>query len=147
MTHIEHIDKEKHAAKTLELFNREKDGSVRSACQSISAGVSSEQVREGLVRRIKSRMEDVIFEHLKRTGDVRGSYRHSYTMGYLRTVRSEPRKSEVPSQYRDIEKILPNFQELVDTVLVEAGKLRMISAIEEVTKAAQEESSVVSSNK
>ena len=139
MTHIGHIDKEVHAAKTLELFNKEKDGFVRSACHGYIAGVAPEQMRAELVRKIKSRMEDVIFEHLKRTGDVRGSYRHSYTMGYLRTVRSEPRKSEVPSQYRDIEKILPNFQELVDSVLVEAGKLRMISAIEEATKEALEE--------
>lgn len=139
MAHIGHIDKEKQAAKTLEFFNREKDGFVRSACHSYTAGVPPEQTREALVRKIKSRMEDVLFEHLKRTGDVRGSFRHEYTMGYLRTVRREPRKSDVPSQYRDIEKILPNFQELVDSVLVEAGKLRMISAIEEATKKAQEE--------
>ena len=121
MAHIGHIDKEKQAAKTLEFFNREKDGFVRSACHSYTAGVPPEQTREALVRKIKSRMEDVLFEHLKRT------------------VRREPRKSDVPSQYRDIEKILPNFQELVDSVLVEAGKLRMISAIEEATKKAQEE--------
>ena len=93
MAHIGHIDKEKQAAKTLELFNREKDGFVRSACHSYTAGVSPEQTREALVRKIKSRMEDVLFEHLKRTGDVRGSFRHEYTMGYLRTVRREPRKA------------------------------------------------------
>ena len=103
MTHIGHIDKEVHAAKTLELFNKEKDGFVRSACHGYIAGVAPEQMRAELVRKIKSRMEDV------------------------------------PSQYRDIEKILPTFQELVDSVLVEAGKLRMISAIEEATKKAQEE--------
>lgn len=142
MTHIGHIDKEKHAAKTLELFNRERDGFVRSACHGYTTGVSPEQMRTALVRKIKSRMEDVLFEHLKRTGDVRGSYWHEYTMGYLRTVRREPRKSEVPSQYRDIEKILPNFQELVDAVLVDAGKLRMVSAIEEATKEALEERSI-----
>ena len=138
MTHIGHIDKEKHAEKALELFYKERDGFVRSACHGYTAGVSPEQIREGLVRKIKSRMEDVLFEHLKRTGDVRGSYRHQYTMGYVHTIRREPRKSEVPSEYRDIEKILPIFQELVNAVLVDAGKRRMISAIEDATKEALE---------
>jgi hypothetical protein len=50
----------------------------------------------------------------------------------------EPRESDVPSKYLDIEKVLTNFDAAIDDIMVEAGKRKMIAEIEAVTKEAQE---------
>ena len=137
MAEIRRIDQEEYAAKALELFNQERDGFVRSACYSLSEGVSSEAVRVILVRKVKSEMKHVLFEHLKRSGTVSGHYVYRYTYGYCRKVRVEPKESDVPSKYLDIEKVLTNFDAAIDEIMVEAGKRKMIADIETVTKEAQ----------
>ena len=38
----------------------------------------------------------------------------------------------VPSDLLDVETILPNFSELVDSMMVDAGKLRLVSEIERI---------------
>lgn len=79
MAQIHHVDMEKYAAEALELLGEERDGFVRHALSWLSDGLSLDDTRERLVRRVKSDMEDVLFEHLKRTGAVRGDYRIDYT--------------------------------------------------------------------
>lgn len=138
MSEIGRIDQEEYAAEALELLNQEREGFVRSACSSLSEGLSSEAVRATLVRRVKSEMKHVLFEHLKRNGTVSGHYVHRYTYGYCRKVRIEPRESDVPSKYLDIEKVLTNFDAVINDLMVEAGKRKMIAEIEAVTKEAQE---------
>ena len=140
MATIGRIDKEEYAAKALELIEGERDYFVSTVCANLVGVVSPDVAREQLVRRVKSRMEDILFRYLKREGIVKGDYRHQYTyLGYYRTVRREPNKRDVPDELLDIEKILPNFNEIIDAILVEAGKLKMVSAIEETTKKAREE--------
>ena len=139
MTHIGHIDKGKHAEKVSELLNNQRDSFISFACGILSEGVSSDLVREQLVRKIKTHMKDIIFEHLKRTGTVRGSYRHMYnSSGYCYRTRREPQKSEVSDGLLNVVKIIPTFNEVVNDIMVEAGKLRMVSAIEATTKKALE---------
>lgn len=138
MSEIRRIDQEEYAAEALELLNNEREDFVRSACSSLSEGVSSEATRGILVRKVKSEMKHVLFEHLKRNGTVSGHYVHRYTYGYCRKVRIEPRESDVPSKYLDIEKVLTNFDAVINDMMVEAGKRKMIAEIEAVTKEAQE---------
>lgn len=138
MSEIRRIDQEEYAAEALELLNNEREDFVRSACCSLSEGVSSEATRGILVRKVKSEMKHVLFEHLKRNGTVSGHYVYRYTYGYCRKVRVEPRESDVPSKYLDIEKVLTNFDAVIDDIMVEAGKRKMIAEIEAVTKEAQE---------
>ena len=137
MSQVRRIDQKEYAAEALDLLNHEREDFVRSACCSLSEGVSSETTRGILVRKVKSEMKHVLFEHLKRSGTVSGHYVHRYTYGYCRKVRVEPRESEVPSKYLDIEKVLTNFDAVIDDIMVEAGKRKMIADIEEVTKEAQ----------
>lgn len=137
MAEIRRIDQEEYAAEAMELLNQVRESFVRSACYSLSEGVSSEAVRVILVRKVKSEMKHVLFEHLKRSGTVSGHYVYRYTYGYCRKVRVEPRESDVPSKYLDIEKVLANFDAAIDDIMVEAGKLKMIADIEAVTKEAQ----------
>ena len=132
MARIGYINKETHAARTLEIFNGHRDEFVRFACGKLSEGLSSGEARGCLVKEVKSDMENAIFRHLKHTGVVRGEYRHQYYCGFYRTVRREPQKSDVPSDLLDVETILPNFSELVDSMMVDAGKLRMVSEIERI---------------
>lgn len=139
MAEIRRIDQEEYAAEALELLNREREGFVKSAWSSLSEGLSSEAVRATLVRRVKSEMKHVLFKHLKRNGTVSGHYVHRYTDGYCRKVRVDPRESDVPSKYLDIEKVLTNFDAAINDILVEAGKRKMVAEIEAVTKKAQEE--------
>ena len=143
MATIEHIDKEKYAAKALEFIENEKDYFARTVCANLLGTVSTEVAREQLVRMVKHRMEDILFRYLKREGIVKGSLRRQYYLGYYRTVRREPNKRDVPSELLDAEKILPNFGEILDAILMEAGRLKMISAIEETTKKAREEQQTI----
>lgn len=133
MAETRHIDYEEHAASTLELLEDEKMDFVQNTLSDLRGGILPDEARDRLVRRMKSRMRDVIFEHLKRSGVVRGDYRHDFTLGYCRRKYIEPRTSDVPSRYLDIDRILPNFQEIVDTIMAEAGKLKSIAEIEATT--------------
>lgn len=137
MSEIRRIDLKEYEAEALELLNQEREGFVRSACSSLSEGASSEAARVILVRKVKSEMKHILFEHLKRSGTVSGHYVYRYTYGYCRKVRVEPRESDVPSKYLDIEKVLTNFDAAIDDIMVEAGKCKMIADIEAVTKDAQ----------
>lgn len=92
MSQIGRIDQEEYATKSLELLDQEREGFVRSACSSLSEGVSPEAVRATLVRWVKSEMKRVLFEHLKRNGTVSGHYVHRYTYGYCLKVHVEPRE-------------------------------------------------------
>ena len=134
MAEIRHIDSEELAAITLELLEDEKSDFIQDALSDLRNCSIPSEARDRLVRRMKSRMRDVIFNHLKRTGAVRGDIRHDFTLGYCRRRYMEPRMSDVPSRYLDIERILPNFQEIVDSIMAEAGKLKTIADIEATTK-------------
>lgn len=134
MAEIRYIDSEEHAADTLELLEEEKTDFIRDALSDLRNCPIPSEARDRLVRRMKSRMRDVIFTHLKRTGAVRGDIRYDFTLGYCRRRYMEPRMSDVPSRYLDIDRILPNFQEIVDSIMAEAGKLKTIAEIEATTK-------------
>ena len=137
MAQIHHVDMEEYATEALELLGEEKDGFVRHALSWLSDGHGQEDTRKRLVRRVKSDMEDVLFEHLKRTGAVRGDYRIDYTRGYYyRRKYVEPRLSDVPSRLVNIETIIPNFQEAVDSMMTEARRLKAVADIEATTREA-----------
>ena len=138
MAYIGHIDEDQYAEKALELLHRERESFVTFACASLKSGVPHGETRELLVRKVKSRMENVLFNHLKHTGAVRGSYRHQYYQaGYIRRVRREPQKSDVPSGLLKIEELLPTFQFEIDAMMMEAGKRKLIAEIEAKAKEAQ----------
>ena len=129
MTHVGHIDKEEYAEKALELLYGEKETFVSFAYDSLFWGVSREETRVNLVDRIKTEMRRILFGHLVVTGAVRGVVKYDYTYGYCRRIRREPRISEVPSMYLDIAKVLPNFNEVIESLMIEAIKLKLIADI------------------
>lgn len=139
MTNVGFIDSEKHAEEVLEMFNEDRERFVTIACNNLTGGMTPEDTRQQIRSRIKRNMRDTIFHHLVRTGAVRGTTRIQY-LSYTcyRTVHYEPSISEVPSKYLDIDKILPNFSELVDAIMLDAGKLKITKEIEKITTAAQD---------
>lgn len=138
MTHISHIDIDEHAEECLELFKEERSGFVRHALKHLSEGLSQDDTRERLVRKVKSDMRAVIFEHMKRTGEVHGDSRMPYAhLGYYYRVRRSPDISDVPSHLLDIEELMPNFQDEVGSIMLDAEKLKMIADIEATTRDAQ----------
>lgn len=139
MPEIRHINSEKHAASVLVLLEGEKEKFIQYAFSYLRDGfLPPDEVRGRLVRRMKLHMRGVIFKHLKRTGAVRGDSRHDFTLGFCRSRYSEPRISDVPSRYLDIDRILPNFQEIVSSIMTEAEKLKTIAEIEATTSEAQQ---------
>ena len=48
----------------------------------------------------------------------------------------EPRLSDVPSRLVNIETIIPNFQEAVDSMMTEARRLKAVADIEATTREA-----------
>ncbi len=140
MTRVGHIDKEKYAEDALELLNGEKETFVSFAFDSIFRGVSREETRVNLVDRVKKGMRIILFKHLESTGAVREAIKYDYTYGYCRRIRREPRISEVPSKFLDIVIVLPNCNEVIESFMMEAIKLKMISDIQ--AKAVKEENNI-----
>lgn len=144
MAHIRHIDMEEYAAHALELLNNEREDSVRFAYGRLKDGDSRDHTREALVSRVESHMERALFDYLKRTGKIQGDIRYDYTLGYCRRKPVEPRMSDVPSGLLSLSEILmtfealPKFADLIDNVMVEAGKLLMVEEIEAATAKANE---------
>lgn len=138
MAHVYHVDMERYSADALELIGEEKDYLLRLAYEWLKDGITVEDTRTRLVQKVKIIMKDVLFEHLKRTGTVRGDYRYDYTLGYCRRKYVEPRMIDVPSKLLDIEAVLPNCHEFINAIMVEAGKLKAIYDIESATKHARE---------
>lgn len=144
MAHIRHIDKEEYAAHALELFDNKREDFVSFACDCLKDGDSRENTREALVRRVESYMKRFLFDYLKRTGKIQGDIRYDYTLGYCRRKPVEPRMSDVPSGLLCLSEILmtsealPKFADLIDNVMVEAGKLLMVEEIEAATAKANE---------
>lgn len=131
MANIRHINEEEYAAKALELLNGKREGYVNYALSLLRQGVSLEQAGERLEDKVKSEMETVLFEYLKRHGIVSGEVRHIYnTYGYCRRIRRIPSKREVPSSLLDISEILQNYEEVIGNIMVDAEKLWIISEIE-----------------
>jgi len=137
MATIGHINKDSYAAKALELLNGRRDIFVKSVSHNLSNGVSTEAARKSLVKKVKSEMKDLLFNYLNRKGIVRGNYVHRYTYGVFRTTYKEPTKSDVPSSILNIENILPNFNDVIDAMMLDAEKLRIINAIESTTEEAK----------
>lgn len=139
MSEIRHINSEKHASSVLALLEGEKEKFIQYAFSYFRDGfLPPDEVRDRLARRMKSRMREVIFKHLKRTGEVRGDNRRDFTLGFCRSRYIEPRINDVPSRYLNIDRILPNFQEIVSSIMTEAEKLKTIAEIEATTSEAQQ---------
>lgn len=136
MTNIRYIDKEEYAAKAIELFEQERESFVRFVYECLSDGAAFEYTREQLVKTVEKQLEQALFNHLKRAGIVQGSVRHDYTLGYCRKKRTEPRMSDVPSELLNISEVLkmsgalPKFDEVIESVLMDARKLILVEAIE-----------------
>ena len=133
MARIVYINKEKHAEKVLELFHAKREKFLKFVDDRLSKGVSADETTIDLRQEVKAEMKRAIFEHLKRSGAVRGEYQHLYSGGYYRRIRREPRMADVPSNLLDVEKILPDFRELVSGIVDEVVKRRMIEQIQATT--------------
>ena len=55
-----------------------------------------------------------------------------------RRIRRTPSKHKVPSNLLDIEQTLPNYEEVIGNIMVDAEKLWTIAEIETITKEAKE---------
>ena len=101
--------------------------------------MSPGQASEKLEDKVKEEMETVLFEHLKHRGIVCGEVRYLYNInGYCRRIRRTPSKHVVPSNLLDIEQTLPNYEEVIGNIMVDAEKLWTIAEIETITKEAKE---------
>ena len=139
MATIRHINEEEYALKALELLNGRRERYVNYALGLLRQGMSAEKAREELKDKVKDEMETVLFEYLKHRGIVCGDVRYLYnTYGYCRRIRRRPSKHEVPSNLLDIEGVLPNYEEVIGNMMVDAEKFRIIGEIETVTKEAKE---------
>lgn len=140
MATIGHIDKEKHAAKALELLNARREEYVTYALDLMKDNMSPGMAAERLEKKVCSEMENFLFDYLKECGAVRGVYRHQYypVTGYYRTVRRGPYKKDVPSDLLEIKVVLPNYEEVIGDMMVEAEKRWMVDQIETITRGAQE---------
>ena len=139
MVTIRHIDKEAYAAKALDLLNVKWEGFVNYALSLLKQSISPGQASEKLEDKVKEEMETVLFEYLKHRGSVCGEVRYLYNInGYCRRIRRAPSKHKVPSNLLDIEQTLPNYEEVIGNIMVDAEKLRTIAEIETITKEAKE---------
>lgn len=135
MTHVGYVNKDKHAAKAAELLEKEKNGYIQLACDALMGGTAYEDTREQLARRIKRQMKTKLFNYLQRSGIIRTEHRrYCDGSGLCRTYHRDPEINDVPSYLLNIEKILPNFSEIIESIMVEAGKLKVIVEIEAATK-------------
>ena len=131
MATIRHINEAEYAAKALDLLNGRRGEYVNYAFGLLQQSLSPGQAGERLENKVKSEMEIVLFEYLKRRGIVRGEVRHIYnTNGYCRRIRRTPSKRDVPSNLLDISEILQNYEEVIGNIMVDAEKLWIISEIE-----------------
>lgn len=139
MSHIRNIDKEEYAKTALELFEQERETYVNFAYEQLKDGANPEDARSRLGRKVENNLEEVLFDYLKRTGIVQGSIRYDYTLGYCRKKCVEPRMSDVPSELLNISEVLtmseslPKFDDVVNSVMMDARKLIMVDAIETTT--------------
>ena len=140
MATIIHINEAEYAAKALDLLNGRRGEYVNYAFGLLQQSLSPGQAGERLENKVKSEMEIVLFEYLKRRGIVRGEVRHIYnTNGYCRRIRRTPSKRDVPSNLLDIKVILPNYEEVIGNVLVDAEQLWIISEVEAAKEMAKGE--------
>jgi hypothetical protein len=140
MATIRHINEEEYAAKALELLNHRREGYVNYALSLLKQSMSPGQASEKLEDKVKDEMETVLFEYLKHRGIVNGEIRHVYnTYGYCRRIRRTPSKRDVPSNLLDIKAILPNYEEVIGNVLVDAEQLWIISEVEAAKEMAKRE--------
>ena len=139
MPRIRHINEEEYAAKALELLNHRRESYVNYALSLLKQSMSPGQASEKLEDKVKEEMETVLFEYLKHRGIVCGEVRYLYNInGYCRRIRRAPSKHGVPSNLLDIEQTLPNYEELIGNILLDAEKLWIIAEIETITKEAKE---------
>lgn len=140
MATVRHIDKEAYAGKALELLSHRREGYIDYALGLMKGNMSPGAAGELVEGRVSSEMEDALFDYLKRSGKVSGAYRHQYyhVTGCYRTVRLEPRKSDVPSELLDIKTVLPNYEQVMGDIMVEAEKRWITAEIEKITREANE---------
>ena len=140
MATIRHINEAEYAAKALELLNNRREGYVNYTLSLFQQNLSPGQAGERLENKVKKEMETVLFEYLKHCGIVNGEIRHVYnTYGYCRRIRRTPSKRDVPSNLLDIKAILPNYEEVIGNVLVDAEQLWIISEVEAAKEMAKRE--------
>ena len=140
MATIIHINEAEYAAKALDLLNGRRGEYVNYAFGLLQQSLSPGQAGERLENIVKSEMEIVLFEYLKHCGSVNGEIRHVYnTYGYCRRIRRTPSKRDVPSNLLDIKVILPNYEEVIGNVLVDAEQLWIISEVEAAKEMAKGE--------
>lgn len=144
MANLRHIDEEEYASHALELFNDEREDFVKFAYDCLKDGETPEHTKERLTGRVESHMESALFDYLKEANFVEGDVRYDYSLGYCRRKRVEPRMSDVPSRLLSISEVLmvcetlPNFAQVIESVMVDAGILLKVDKIEATTKEARE---------
>lgn len=139
MATIRHINDEAYAAKALELLNVRRERYVNYTVGLLRQNLSPGQAAERLGDHVKDEMETVLFEYLKHRGIVCGEVQYLYnSYGYCRRIRRKPSKREVPSNLLDIRGILPNYEEVIGNMIVDAEKRWIIGKIEAITTEAKE---------
>ena len=139
MATIRHINEEEYSAKALEFLNHRRESYVNYALSLLKQSMSPGQASEKLEDKVKDEMETVLFEYLKNRGIVCGEVRYLYNINeYCRRIRRAPYKLEVSSNLLDIEQTLPNYEELIGNIMVDAEKLWVIAEIETITNEAKE---------
>ena len=140
MVTIRHIDKEAYAAKALDLLNVKWEGYVNYALGLMQENMSPGMAGEQLEKKVCSEMEDVLFNYLKRSGEVSGSYKHQYyhVTGYYRTVHREPQKREVPVELLDLRRVLANYEGVIGNIIADAEKRWIEAEADRLAKEANE---------
>ena len=139
MATIRHINEEEYAAKALELLNHRREGYVKYALSLLKQSMSPGQASEKLEDKVKEEMETVLFEYLKHRGIVCGEVRYLYNInGYCSRIRRPPSIHVMPSNPQDLAQPLPNYEEVIGNIMVDAEKRWTIAEIETITKEAKE---------
>lgn len=138
MSHHLNINEEEYSAEALNLFNREREGYIEFALDDLSGGASVESAKKRLETRVMLDMEHILFDYLKDSNVLRTEYHYQYlSESYGRRIRREPRMSDVPSELLDITKVRPDFNIIINSVMTEAGKRKIIADIMSVTEEAR----------
>lgn len=104
-------------------------GMVSDAREALAAGRPLAEVVDTLTEELRSRTEDHLFAHVKRTGmmDCKTRLRYCPTLPGYRRYRYPLTRSEVPDALLDVPALIPDLREMVAAALTagspsESGK-------------------------
>jgi len=129
---------EEYATEALELINARRENFVVYGKGLLSKGEHPDRIREEIEDDLKSDMEKVLFEHLKSRGVVCGDIDQLYDKyGFCRRFRLKSDKCGASLNLLNIREVLPNFGDVVGSIMVDANKLRIIDEMEAIIREAK----------